>query len=374
MKNRIFTLSLLPTLFLLIACKMHVVEGNTPNNAEISKIAEMKASRATHRATLLNDGRVLVTGGFYDGWKSQASAEIFDPKTNQFLTVEKMKTARASHTATLLPDGKVLIAGGFADGNYLDSVEIFNPKTNTFILIGKMTMPRSEQIAVLLKNGKVLLAGGVGTGWTFLDSAEIFDPKTNQFSRIGNMKAAREAHTATLLKDGRVLITGGHQGRRSAMQVFSSTEIFDPAKNEFSKGADLTVRRHKHDAVLLDDGQVLIVGGSDERDARGAYTTTEIFNPSENSFTKVAEMNLSRYKLNGTTVLLKDGRILIAGGSNQAEVFNPNDKSFSLTDESFGSDRLFSTATLLQNGKVLIVGGYNENNQVSNQAWLFNTN
>lgn len=374
MRFTFLTIILLLSSFPAIACQTQIAESNRENDANIRQIAEMKVNRAAHTATLLQDGRVLVTGGFYGGGTSQTSAEIFDPNTGKFSPLQKMNFARAGHTATLLRDGKVLLAGGFANGNYLDSAEIFDPNTNSFTLLGKLTMPRSEHIAVLLDNGRVLLAGGVGTNWTFLDSAEIFDAGTNKFSAVGKMTTARESHTATLLKDGRVLITGGHQGRRERMQVFSSTEIFDPAKNEFLKVADLTVKRHKHSAVLLNDGKVLIVGGSDERDARGAYATAEIFNPSENLFAKTVDMNLSRYKLNGTTVLLKDGKILVAGGANRAEIFNPSKNSFALASGDFDSARLFSTATLLQNGKVLIVGGYNQNNQVSNRAWIFNAN
>lgn len=360
--------------FSALACKAQIVKSDAQKTTHLSEIAEMKTSRAAHTATLLNDGRVLVTGGFYGGGNSQANAEIFDPKTQEFSTLAKMNFARAGHTATLLPDGKVLLAGGFSDGNYLDSAEIFNPKTDRFTLIGKLTMPRSEHIAVSLDNGKILLAGGIGTGWTFLDSAEIFDSRTGKFSAVGKMTAARESHTATRLKDGRILITGGHQGRRAQMRIYAGTEIFDPSKNEFTKGADLTIKRHKHDAVLLENGKVLIVGGSDERDSRGAYQTTELFDPAENRFTKNADMNLSRYKLNGTAILLKDGKILIAGGANRAEIFNPSKNSFALADGNFDSARLFSTATLLQNGKVLIIGGYNQNIEVSKRAWIFSVN
>jgi N-acetylneuraminic acid mutarotase len=281
-----------------------------------------------------------------------------------------LSVKRASHTATLLPGGKVLIAGGF-NGNYLDSAEIYDPKTGKFTAAGKMTLPRSEHVAVLLGNGKVLLAGGVGTGWTFLADAEIYDPATDSFSKTGNMTAARESHTATLLKDGQVLITGGHQGRRSAIEIYRSAEIYNPTKGSFTAAADLTVKRHKHDAVLLGDGRVLIVGGSDERDARGAYTNVEIFDPTTKRFAKLGEMNLSRYKLQGTSILLKNGKVLIAGGSNQAEIFDPVKNTFEVADGKFVTARLFSTATLLQNGQVLIAGGYDNQNAVNSGAWIY---
>jgi hypothetical protein len=344
--------------------------GNLSNNGSINEIRGMATGRAAHTATLLSNGKVLVAGGFAGDENSVATAEVFDPNTNTFSSAGNMSFPRAGHTATLLPNGKVLIAGGY-NGNYLDSAEIYDERTNKFTLARRMTLARSEHIAVLLANGKVLLAGGVGTGWTFLADAELYDPATNIFTKTGNMTSARESHTATLLKNGNVLVTGGHQGRRSAITIYASAEIYDPGGGRFNANANLTVKRHKHDATLLADGTVLIVGGSDERDSRGAYTTTEIYYPKTKSFAKIGDMNLARYKLQGTTVVLKNGKVLIAGGADRAEVFDPAAKTFAITAGKFETARLFATATLLRDGQVLIVGGYDNNNSVSEQAWIY---
>ena len=340
------------------------------NTGNIKTINGMNTNRAAHTATLLNNGKVLIVGGFSAGKKGLLSAELFDSKTNSFKYANKMNVARASHTATLLSDGNVLIAGGY-NGNYLDSAEIYNPRTGEFTEVGKMTMPRSGHKAILLKNGKVLLVGGVGTGWTFLADAEIYDPVTKRFSKTGSMITGRESHTATLLKDGKVLVTGGHKGRRSAIKIYSSSEIYDPSKGTFTATANLKIKRHKHDATLLEDGRVLVVGGSDERDSRGSYSSVEIFDPKSESFTEIGNMNLTRYKLQGTTILLKNGKILIAGGSDKAEIYNPTNNGFEVVNGKFETKRLFSTATLLQNGQVLIVGGYDRSVTVGKKAWLY---
>ncbi|MBA2736398.1 MAG: hypothetical protein H0U50_06355 [Pyrinomonadaceae bacterium] len=375
MKNKLLSLVLLTVVISASGCRASIIADgkqtdNTGNNGSINAIRGMNTRRAAHTATLMNNGKVLVAGGFAGDENSLADAEVFDPQTNTFSSAGNMSVARAGHSATLLPDGKVLIAGGYND-SYLDSAEIYDANTGKFTPTGKMMMPRSSHIAVLLNNGKVLLAGGVGTDWTFLADAELYDPNTNSFTKTKNMTTARESHTATLLKDGNVLITGGHRGRRSAITIYSSAEIYNPTNNTFTATADLTVKRHKHDATLLDDGRVLIVGGSDERDSKGAYRAAEIYNPKTKTFAKIGDMNLSRYKLQGTTVLLKNGKILIAGGASQAEVFNPAKNAFEVADGKFETMRLFATATLLQNGQVLIVGGYDNNNAVSEQAWIY---
>lgn len=296
---------------------------------------------------------------------------MFDPTTNSFTSVENLSTSRSGHTATRLPNGKILIAGGY-NGDYLNSGEIFDPTTDRFTSAGGMVTARSGHVATLLNNGKVLLAGGVGTDWTFLADAEIYDPETNTFIATGAMTTARESHTATLLDDGRVLIIGGHKGRRSTITIYTSAEIYNPANGTFTAAGNLTVKRHKHDAVRLADGRVLIVGGSDERDGDGAYRNTEVFNPANGIFTLVKNnMNTERYKLQGTAVLLRNGKVLIAGGASRAELFDPTTNSFSLTEGDMGTKRLFATATLLKNGQVLITGGYTDGNVVSANAWIY---
>ena len=358
-----------------LSCKAQVNANNEQTRGvreagSVNSVGGMTARRAAHTATLLPNGKVLIAGGFAGDENSLASAEVFDLTTSTFSPAGNMSATRAGHTATLLPNGKVLIAGGY-NGSYLTSAELYDPSARTFTPTARMVTARSGHVATLLNNGKVLLAGGVGTGWTFLADAELYDPTTNAFTVTGRMTTARESHTAILLKNGNVLITGGHKDRRPAITIYSSAEIYNPASGTFSSTGNLTVKRHKHDATLLADGQVLIIGGSDERDGRGAYTSAEIYNPATGVFTATGNMNTARYKLQGTSVLLNDGKVLIAGGANRAEVFDPATNTFSYASGSLGTSRLFAAATRLQNGQVLITGGYDDNNAVSSNAWIY---
>ncbi|MFQ5743638.1 MAG: Kelch repeat-containing protein [Acidobacteriota bacterium] len=345
-------------------------EGSIRKAGSVNSVQGMSVRRAAHTATLLPDGKVLVAGGFSGGGNGLASAEAFYPTTNTFAAAGTMSVTRAGHTATLLPDGKVLIAGGY-NGSYLASAELYDPATRTFTPTGRLVTARSGHVAVLLDNGKVLLAGGVGVGWTFLADAELYDPATNTFTATGGMTSARESHTATLLANGKVLIAGGHKGRRAVITIYSSAEVYDPATGTFAPTGNMTRIRHKHEAVSLADGRVLIVGGADERDGRPAYTSVEIYNPATGVFTAAGNMNSARYKLQGTAVLLDDGKVLIAGGAKRAEVFDPLTNTFCYAAGDMGTPRLFATATRLPNGRVLITGGYHGNNNVSSNAWIY---
>jgi hypothetical protein len=348
-------------------------ERAVAQTGSISAISNMTVRRSVHTATLLRDGKVLIAGGYIGGDGNISSAELFDPTNNNFVAVDNMHTARSSHSATLLPNGKVLVSGGF-NGEYLDSTEIYDPLTKRFSPGPSMTSPRSGHVATAFDDGTILIAGGVGTGWTFLKSAEVYDPIANRFTAVGDMSLARESHTATLLKDGRVLITGGHSGRRAQIVLYTRSEIYDPHTRRFVEAGDLTIKRHKHEAIRLTDGRVLILGGSDERDGDGAYNDAEIYNPADGKYTAIKNnMKASRYKLQGTAVLLSNGKVLVAGGANRAEVFDPTTNSFSFAEGDMGSTRLFATATLLGNGTVLITGGYRDGRNISEGAWIYRT-
>src|SRR5205807_2937916 len=86
--------------------------------------SSMSTSRIVHTATLLSDGRVLVTGG-YDSSSYLASAEIYNPATNNWSSARSMSSARGYHTATLLSDSRVLVTGGYDGSSFWASWGIY---------------------------------------------------------------------------------------------------------------------------------------------------------------------------------------------------------------------------------------------------------
>lgn len=331
----------------------------------------MTVARFAHTATALPDGRILVAGGFLEKGSAQG-AETYDPVSARFAPLPPMLTTRYGHTATLLQEGKVLIVGGYGEGPAtLATAEIFDPRSNSFAATGSLLAARSDHVAVLLQSGKVLVMGGVGPGWEFLQSAELYDPATGRFSSAGSMSVARESHVAVRLMDGRVLIVGGHRGRRADVTIHASAEIYDLASSTFSRVGDMHIRRHKHDAVLLPGGQVLIIGGADQRDSRGVYNSTELFDPKTGTFTDGPSMNLMRYKLAGTSFVLPSGMVLIAGGAPQAETYDPRTRSFTVVAGDVRMAGQFSAAALLNTGGALITGGYGNSDRPQATTWMY---
>jgi hypothetical protein len=351
-----------------------VEHASGPTDAGPGMLAEttpMAVARAAHSATALPDGRVLVAGGFTVPG-SAAGAELYDPVTSRFDPLPPMRTTRHSHTATLMPDGRVLLVGGYGTGNTaLATAEWFDPATRRFTPAGALTQPRAGHVAVLLADGRVMLAGGVGPGWTFLATAELFDPVAGTFARTGAMGTARESHVGVRLDDGRVLVVGGHRGRRADIVLHASAELYDPDTGTFTPTGAMRIRRHKHDAVRLPDGRVLVTGGTDERDSRGIHDTSELYDPGTGTFAEGGRLQRGRYKHAGSSLVLPTGMVLIGGGASRAELHDPRRRRSQLVEGRVALAGQFAAVAPLPDGGALITGGYGGGTGPRSTAWRY---
>lgn len=278
-----------------------------------------------------------------------------------------MSQARVGHIAVRLPSGKVLIAGGWISASEATaSAELYDPSLGTFTHVGNMSVPRARPAGVALANGDVLIAGGADReGASGALTAEVFHPASQTCERVGSMHVSRLAGSATVLKDGRVLFAGGGGDR-----VTASAEIYDPKTRRFQLTGNMVVSRYKHTAGLLPDGRVLIAGGSDDRDWNGTMRDAEIYDPSRGTFEATAPLAAARFKLPNEAVLLSSGKLLIAGGSSQVEIYDPAAKMFSSAAGQVDEPWHYMSATKLADGTVLLAGGYPNRIQATAQAWI----
>lgn len=185
--------------------------------------APMNDARTGHRAVLLHDGRVLVAGGALPtggtGETALAHCELYDPADGTWTPTGSLHTPRKGHQATLLPDGRVLVTGGepvvAADGTFspraLASAELYDPVTGAWTPAAPLPGGRARHRALLTRAGDVLIIGGTrGPGFTAgFRSVLAYAPAAGTWTRLAGLAQGRWSTAAAELADDRVLVTGG---------------------------------------------------------------------------------------------------------------------------------------------------------------------
>jgi hypothetical protein len=154
------------------------------------------------------------------------------------------------------------------------------------------------------------------------------------------------------------------------MEVYASAEVFVPQARRFEAAGALETARHKHDAVRLADGRVLVIGGADRSD-RVHYSTTEIYRPATGTFERGPSMANRRYKIAGTSVLLPDGDVLVTSGARTGELLDFGAGTFREVAGAFPEAYRFAAAALVRGSDVFIAGGYSDTNQNTAGVWRF---
>jgi N-acetylneuraminic acid mutarotase len=360
--------ALLILIALAVAGRPHLAAADS--SGSWTAVGSMTSARYIAQATLLTDGRVLVTGGLgADSTTTLASAELYDPGTDSWSAAGTMTTPRSRHVAVRLADGRVLVAGGRLAGNSLNSAELYDPATNRWSATGSMITPRDNFAAVRLPDGRVLVAGGIDATAApprqspkVTDTAELYDPATGTWTQTGHMLVPRFGESMTLLSDGRVLVAGGNLSGGDQVQT-RGAEIYDPASGRWTQTGNLNVARSFFSATLLADGRVLAAGGITEP-SESVTATAEIFDPATGKWSLTGSMHVARAGFGAArqSVRLADGRVLVEGDaltdadSASAELYDPSTGTWSFTGN-LTTSRSAAATVELADGRVLIVGG-----------------
>lgn len=357
--------------------------------------SSLKIPRSQHSATYLGISeaplgeitgpveQILIVGGFSKEGLLKKTLEIVEIKvgTNQGTSTllsggkSTLKKARIFHTTSLLPDGRVLIAGGLgrismSNLGALSSIEIFDPVSRAVSTLNvSLIIPRLLHTSTTLQNGNILIAGGftnekqnsfgAGPGTA---SSELIDVTNLSIKEVGNLvnKQGLGGHTATLLTNGLVLITGGSTDFFSSRKESSlkgatkgTVQFYNPTNESFnlvqlSTGGNLELQlpRFLHDAVLLPNGLVAIIGGLNIKAANISTSvintpvqTIEVMEPDLITFSNILKADRK------SNVDLSVGRVL-----PRASLVTPENKTLGFLSASDLEKYL--------NSAVIVTGGY----------------
>jgi hypothetical protein len=296
-------------------------------------MGSMHVARSGHQATLLMDGRVLVTGGSDERDQAIGAAEIFNPATGSWSVAAANLTPRLGHAASLLHDGRVLVVGGVPFASSCEPIaaaELYDPSTDRWSIPAQIPVPVGRgTAAATLKDGRVLASGGGTACGDVYSSAALFDPSSNRWSRTVSMAAPEQFHVAVLLADGRVLVSG-----RTTTVYDPNTGVWTPVGDprpltdsacegdvpRYSRelGRDSLIARATRDecpsVTVLPAGTLLVAGGLSTSDRAG--TSVQLFDLRTGEDLRSWPMQVAR--TGHTATRLRNGAVLIAGGRDDA--------------------------------------------------------
>jgi hypothetical protein len=111
-----------------------------PLSGTFNLTANMNTGGSDRKGALLPDGNVLVSGGSYltSVWETLPSAEIYNTVTKTFTAIRNMVSPRATHATVALNDGSVLLVGGYSGSNGANtssSAELYVPTSTSTSLL-----------------------------------------------------------------------------------------------------------------------------------------------------------------------------------------------------------------------------------------------
>lgn len=261
---------------------LDTVEVFDPKTQEFTQpVTTMTRKRAAHSSTTLADGRVLILGGYDDAVSGLASntGEIWDPVANTTTPIADMAEIRTQHTATLLQDGRVLVTGGaemFDLTQILASLssahqdsEIYDPDTDTWMPGPDLVEPVIGHNATLMNDGRVLITAGTEVPTLFgipvpqfSDTCYRYDPGTNTFLATASLPAPFVYPGQLTLSTGDVIVAGGADGSFITFNFTPRKSVYryNAASNTWTTLAELNSERAFCQLFEI-GGEVIVIGG-----------------------------------------------------------------------------------------------------------------
>jgi len=162
-------------------------------------------------------------------------SELYSPSSGTWSATGGAGITTLNVITPRLSSGEVLVTSGFISGNRAESAAaLYDPSTGQFTYLNGPCRCAAFNGA-LLKTGEVLVAGGTIVvpgnpypSYQTIKSAELWDPSTQAWTTTGNLNGSRSGQSMTVLQNGEVLVAGGSQSTKNSGVILATAELYKP--------------------------------------------------------------------------------------------------------------------------------------------------
>lgn len=274
-----------------------------PVTGTTSAAADMPGPRSQHTATLLADGRVFITGGVQAINSSDPIAglndvlktsKIYNPATNGWGSAASLPLPRVGHSATLLNSGRVLISGGLEVGSLfgiplpsiVNTCRRYNPSNNSMMSTASFSGNRALHSQLLLSDGRALAAGGADgdvltQNFHSLDTARVYNESSNTWTNVSSLPEVR-TFPSLVETGGKVFVVSGVG--TIDLTTLSGTPVTNIAAGDlatfnWSSVGTMVYPRALSASLAIDSGDRIVTLGPGDNGLGTDDLTAEVFIP-----------------------------------------------------------------------------------------------
>ena len=327
-----------------------------------TKVADMPIDITNHTATVLNNNKVLIFGGERISGVLNPWAFVYDPATRTFGENININEPRSMHYAIRLNNGKVLIGGGY--GQYFwYSCELYNPQTNTISFTDDMPTDGTGKAVVKTNQGNIVVAGGYNG--SYLNDIHIFNAQSETWSSFPDLPVERTRPNLAIMQDGNIMCASGFHNTKGT--YLNDVISIDPETGSQTSLDNLSEPRSNAMTYTLPDNRILLLQGQTETTAKTYHSNGIIYGPATDPLSYNVTFHITETDgttpINEASITFNDETLLTnpAGEITFTEIATGNGLPFFVEKDGFGT--YAGSASVLNNDIDIYVsiGGSNEN-------------